>query len=466
MDDVFAYIDANRERYVEALRRFVRQPSVTTDLDDCERCADVLERLMADAGCTADRSRPAPGIPPVLYHEAPAGDPGSARTLLGYAHYDVKPADPLDAWTHDPWGGEVVEGVMYGRGVVDNKSGCLAFMYALEAFRALRGTPPVNVKLVFEGEEETGSEHLETWVLEHRDRLEGIDGLHCLDGTVEASTQRPRLNLHGRGMIYVDLVVQGPRTDVHSGRANLVTNPAWRLVGALATIKDPHTDRILIDGWYDDLAPLGPDEEAYLRAELEGFDEVSVQRQFGTEGRPFPGDKRGLDLVAAYHRDPTANINGIHAGYTVPGKMQTIVPSVARAKLDFRCPPELDAGSLVDRLRRHLDDRGFEDVEMQVLNASGYPWRAAYGAAITRACIEASHQVFGTAPGAVGPTAPEGVFAHHFQVPPILTGFGPDDSNIHAPDEKLPIDQYLKGIKYAAAIMHHFATVEEVDYGD
>lgn len=458
VNDVFQYIDQNTNRYVAQLQQLVRQPSITPNVEDCIACAHVLADIMTSAGCLPELIPPAPGAPPIIYFEAKASQEG-VRSLLGYAHYDVKPVEPIAEWRHEPWGGEVVDGVMYGRGVVDNKSGCLAFLYAVEAFRAVKGTPPVNVKLVFEGEEETGSEHLEQWALKHQGLLEGIDGLHCLDGTVEASTNLPRINLHGRGMIYVELSVRGPRVDVHSGRANLVQNPAWRLVGALATIKDAHTDRILIDAWYDDLHEMEPDEEAYLRDQFSSFDEAKVQAQFGTEGRRFPGNKRGFDLLAAYHREPTANISGIHGGFTALGEMQTIVPSEAYAKLDFRCPPDLDTTKLLQLLRDHLNSRGYADVEVEVLHAGGYPWRTPYQAAITLACIRASDEIFGEMPRYHGPSAPEGIFAHHFGIPPILTGFGSSASNIHAPNEQLPVAQFIKGIKYAASIMAHFAEV-------
>jgi len=329
-------------------------------------------------------------------------------------------------------------------------------VYALEAFRQVRGQPPVTVKLVFEGEEETGSAHLETWALDNRELLEGVEGLHCLDGNVEAESGMPRITIHGRAVLYVELRAKGPAMDVHSGRAHLVTNPAWRLVGALASIKDPHTDRILVDGWYDDLAEFDEDDRAYIEKELKGFTEEAIHDQYGTHGKPFPGNRRGFELLKAFYTEPTSSICGIHGGFTTKGRMQTIVPREAWAKLDFRCPPNLNPSTLVDKLRRHLDNQGYDDVEIVPLNVGWYPWRAPLQSAMTQACYQASEMVFGREPSTMGPSAPEGIFTHHFGIPVVLTGFGTPDCNIHAPDEKLPISQFVKGIKYAAAIMERF----------
>ncbi|MEX2356309.1 MAG: M20/M25/M40 family metallo-hydrolase [Thermaerobacterales bacterium] len=456
MKDVFRYIDENADRFVSDLQRLVRQPSNTPDVADCIRCADILAEIMKTSGCEPEVMPPAPGIAPILYHDARSAS-ADARTMIGYAHYDVKPADPVDEWTHEPWGAEIVDDVMYGRGVVDNKSGSLAFVYAVEAFRAVRGAPPVHVKMVIEGEEETGSEHLESWALNNRRLLDDVQGLHCLDGHVEASNGMPRVTIHGRALLYIELRAKGPSDDVHSGRAHFVTNPAWRLVGALSTIKDPNSDRILVDGWYDRVKEPDADDEAFLDSQMEGFDEAAIQKQYGTEGRPFPGGRRGRELLHAFFTQPTASICGIHAGFTTPGELMTIVPSTAIAKLDFRCPPDLDPEELVGKLRAHLDRHGYDDVEIAPLNVGRYPWRAPFQSAMTQACIRASREVFGRDPDRVGPSAPEGIFAHHFGIPAILTGFGTPDCNIHAPDERLPINQYIKGIKYAAAIMEEFA---------
>ena len=460
MNDLFTYIEDNRDRYVEALRRLVRQPSVTTDVGDCIACANLLSELMAEAGCPPQAIPPLPGVPPVLYYETGPTEM-NRRTMIGYAHYDVKPADPLDEWTHDPWGGEIAEGYMYGRGVADNKSGCLAFLYAVEAFRTVRGETPCNVRLLIEGEEETGSPHLETWALNNRKLIEGSDGLHCLDGHLEVSTGKPNHVLNGRAMLYLELWVKGPAFDVHSSRSHLVENPAWRLVDALRSIKDPKTDRMLVDGWYDDMVPPTDEDRTYIEFMAEGFDGAEVKRHYGTTGRPFPGDRQGLELVRAVHLEPTCSICGIHSGFTEPGKLMTIVPRVAWAKLDIRCRPFLQPRKLVELLRSHLDRNGFEDIEMVVLNVDKHgPWKTPFQAAMSQACARASNIVFGHDPDRVGPSGPENVIFGHFGIPNVLTGFANADCHIHAPDERLSLDYFIKGIKYGAAIMEEFARTD------
>jgi acetylornithine deacetylase/succinyl-diaminopimelate desuccinylase-like protein len=449
---VLTYIRANQRRYLDALRDLVKIPSVTTDIPGCEACARRLFEIAQDAGI-APRLDRGPMTAPVIFSRLAPSRP--APILVGYAHYDVKPAGDPAGWRFDPWGADIRDGRMYGRGVVDNKSGCLAFVFAAEACLRTAGVP-VDLRLVFEGEEETGSAHLEDWALAHRADLEGGAGLFCLDGSVDASSDLPRVDLFGRGLLYVELSVETSHVDVHSGRAALAHNAAWRLIEALTTIKDTKTDRVIVPGWADDVIQLTGDDWEYLREKSAEFDVEAVRRQYGQRLDGFPGGRSGDELLRAYYTEPSCSITGFWAGHTDPGVIMTVVPNKATAKLDFRCPPNLNTKKQAQKLRDHLDRLGYRDITLTVLTPPGHPWHTSHRATVVGAIQQAGRDVFGRERlSAAGPTQ-EGVFAMNFGTPPVLTGFANADCRIHAPDENLVLEYYIKGIEYAAAIFHRF----------
>jgi acetylornithine deacetylase/succinyl-diaminopimelate desuccinylase-like protein len=448
------YIRSQRERYVETLRSLVRVPSVTADAAQCRAAARLLMDTMTAAGLSP-RTDPVPDAGPTLFARAAASE--NAPAVIGYAHYDVKPAGDPAAWTHDPWAGDIDGGRMYGRGVVDNKSGCLAFVFAAEACLAT-GSFPVDLRLVIEGEEEAGSVHLEDWALAHPADMAGAGGVFCLDGSVDVSSRMPRIDLFGRGILYVELSVETASADVHSGQAVLAHNAAWRLIEALRTIKDVDADRVIVPGWADDLVDLTDDDREYFHEKARTLDPEAVRAQYGLKSRDFPGGREGGDLVRALYVEPTCTICGLWAGETTPGVMMTAVPRRASVKLDFRCPPRLDATRQAQKLREHLDRAGFQDVEMRVLMARGQTWHTPHRSTLVRAIRQAGLDVLGVERVVDWgiPTA-EGVFAQGFRIAPVLTGFANPDCHIHAADENLVLDYYLKGIEYAAAIFFRYA---------
>jgi len=452
------HVRASRQRYVDVLRDFVRIPSVTTDVAQCRAAAQYLEHVAVTAGLRV-RADPIPGAGPTLFARGPV--PSNSPAVVGYAHYDVKPAGERTAWSYDPWAGEVHDGRLYGRGAVDNKSGCLAFVFAAEACLAAGGLP-VDVRLVIEGEDELGSAHLGDWVLSHAAELRGAEGLFCLDGSTEASSGLPRVDLFGRGILYVELSVETAGENVHSSRAVLVHDAAWRLIEALRTIKDVASDRVVVPGWSDDLAAVTDGDREYFREKARDLDVDAVRAQHGLRRNTFPAGRTGEELVRAFYVEPTCTICGLWAGETTPGVLMTAVPRRASAKLDFRCPPRLDAARQAQKLREHLDSCGFVDVEMRVISARTPTWHTEPSAMIVRAIRQAGMEVFGPAWAAErrGPTA-EGVFAESLGIPPVLTGFANPDCRIHSPDENLDLDYYVNGIVFAAAVWFRFAQMFE-----
>src|SRR5215471_4627153 len=256
LDNVYRAIDENRERFIADLQRVVRQPSISSQNIGVRECAALLVSMMADLGIEA-RVMETAGLP-VVYGEIRATRP-DAPTLLIYNHYDVQPPDPVEEWTHPPFGAEIVDGVMYGRGTTDAKGNLLAHLKAIDAFRAAGVPLPCNVKFILDGEEESGSPSLPAFVAAHKELL-AADAALSFDGGFQGG-DRPQVGFGSSGLLYVEIRVRGASKDLHSARARLVENPAWRLVWALSALKGPE-ERVNLPGFYDAIRPVTPADRA------------------------------------------------------------------------------------------------------------------------------------------------------------------------------------------------------------
>ena len=449
LHDVFTHIDAHRQDAVAELQTLLRHPSISAQKVGLEPCAELLATQMVRAGIRKTQVLPTDGGPSVVVGHL--HNPAAERTLLCYGHYDVQPPEPLSLWHSDPFGATIRDGVIYARGATDNKSGCLAFIKAAQAYLETQGAPPVNLVFLFEGEEEVGSPHLEAFVEKHKTLLR-CDASIGLDGGVNRTSLKPEIHLGIKAILYVELRIRGLEADIWSGRAQTLKSPVWRLVHALAGIFDPDTGVVLIDGWYDDLAAPDADDERFLREEASFFDREEYRRQLGATHLSTEDD---LDLLRRAHYGASANICGLQAGYTGEGG-KTIVPAEAMAKLDFRCPPRLEPERQLEKLRAHLLARGYDDVEVIVHTARKNPYKTAAREAISQATIRAAERVFGTTPVVQGVSI-QGIIMLAIPHPAVLSGFGAPENNLHAPNENMPVERYLQGIQYAAAIMHEYA---------
>ncbi|MFN8058532.1 MAG: M20/M25/M40 family metallo-hydrolase [Vicinamibacterales bacterium] len=449
MQPIYDWIDANADECIRDLQRFVRQPSISAQNVGLRECATLVRDMMHADGLPAEFHELAEG-PPVVFGHLRAKR--AAKTMLCYSHYDVQPPEPLDAWTHGgPWSAAIVEGVLYGRGATDNKSGVLAFNKAAKAFLQVRGEVPVNLKLLVEGEEEIGSPHLAAWAASHTALLEA-DGMHCLDGSMETGTEVPDVSLGLKSVLFVELVARGARADVHSLNFPLVPAPVWELVWALNTIFDRNR-RILIEGWEEGLWELGPDDEQQLVDKAARVDLQALKDEWGIGA--FAQGRDGIDAIRARAYEPTANIQGLIAGYTGPGT-KTIVPHEARARLDFRLIPNIQPAAAIRKLKAHLEKHGFGHIEVRANEGAEPPYKISVREDISQAIIAAATEVYGEPPVVNGVSA-EGAILRHVWIPCVLTGFANPGANLHAPDENIHLDKYLLGIKYAAAIMEHFS---------
>ena len=449
MQQVIDFIRAHRDEAVEDLRTLLRQKSVSAQKIGLEPCARLLRDQMVADGITDTQILPTEGGPEVVVGRLP--NPQAEKTLLCYGHYDVQPPEPLEKWDSDPFGAEIRDGVIYARGATDNKSGCMAFIKAAKAFLQTRGAPPVNLTFLFEGEEEIGSPHLEDFVYKHKDLLR-CDASIGLDGGVNRTSLKPEVHLGIKAILYVELRIRGLKTDIWSGRAQTVKSPVWRLVQALSSIFDPDTGRVLIDGWYDDWLEPDADDLHFLREEAKAFDREEYKRQLGVTHLSTDDD---LELLKRAHYGASANLCGLQAGYTGEGS-KTIVPAEAMAKLDFRCPPRLEPAVQLEKLKTHLIQHGFDDIEVILHNARKNPYKTPAREAISQATFRAAERVFGTQPVVHGVSI-QGLIMLAIPHPAVLSGFGAPDNNLHAPNENMPIDRYIQGIEYAATIFEAYA---------
>lgn len=452
LEAVFDWIEEHAEECIADLQTLVRQPSISAQGVGLEECAALVETMMRRDGLDV-RQMPLEGGPPVIYGHMPSAR--SQKTMMCYSHYDVQPPEPIDAWTHGgPWSAEIVDGVLYGRGATDNKSGVLAFSKAAKAFLQVHGELPVGLKFLCEGEEEIGSMHLGPWAQAHAAMLEA-DGMHCLDGPTDTATELPDVDLGLKSVLFVELIARGARTDIHSLNFPLVPAPAWDLIRALSTLMDENR-RILIEGWYDGIHELQSDDIRELEEKAARVDTSAMKREWGIDA--FALGRDGFDAHRARAYEPTANIAGLVSGYTGKGS-KTIVPNEARAKMDFRLIPNMRAGEAIAKLRKHLDAHGFAHIEIEHEEIPEPPYKISAKEPMAEAVVTAATQVYGEKPIVNGVSA-EGTILRHVWIPCVLTGFANPGANLHAPDENITVDSYIKGIKYAAAIMAAFGADE------
>src|SRR5947208_11762758 len=379
-----AYIRARAHEYVDELKALIRQPTVSAQGIGVEDTATLVLERARRAGIGAEALR-ADGGPPTIVGETGRG----ARTLLAYNAYDVQPPDPLDEWETPPFGPTERGGLLFGRGVSDNKGNLMARLQALEAYRATIGELPLRIRVLYEGEEESGSEHLAAFVAKYGDRLRA-DGCIWEAGYKDAAG-RPTISCGLKGIAYVELRVRGANKDAHSSLATIVPNAAWRLVWALATLKNP-SDEITIDGFMDAVRPPTAAERALL--ERLPFDEQGMLRIHGI--KRFVRGLEGFELRKKHFYEPTCTICGIVSGYTGAGS-KTVLPAVASAKIDFRRVTDLTPDKVTTLLRAHLDRRGFEDIEV-VPGHGDPPSRWPTDSVTAKAGFDACQSGYGTAP--------------------------------------------------------------------
>jgi acetylornithine deacetylase/succinyl-diaminopimelate desuccinylase-like protein len=444
-------VQSNAERYVGWLKEACSIPSMASDRDGLVEMAAWVESKFDDLGAKSER----------LAHEtAPemvlARLGSGPRTVLVYDHYDVQPVDPIELWHSAPFTPEVRDGKMYARGVADNKGDLVARLAGLEVFKELYGEPGVSVKFLVEGEEETGSRSFPSIVARYGEDL-AADG--CIwEGAGVDHVGRAEIVFGAKGLAYAELTFRGLTQDQHSSLAVVAPSPVWHLVEALTSLRDPD-GTVLIDGFYDDVRPPSPADEEQLKS-LQFEEELEKQR-LGISG--FVGGETGADFRRRFFFQPTCNIAGIVAGFTVPGRSKTVLPKEAMAKVDMRLVPDQDPEDIIAKLRRHLAQQGFGDIEVTT-HSMEHPVRSPTDSAIGRAAIAATEGVFSggaaIAPMMIG-TGPMYPVAGTLGIPTVSPGgVSRPDSDIHAPNENCRIEDFLNVIEYTVGWIKAYAELE------
>ena len=446
MEEFKAYVDENADRFVAELQRLCQQPSIAAQKVGIEEMAEMVLSMLQRIGAQA-RLIPVTEGSPVVYGTIGEGP----RTLIFYNHYDVQPPEPLEEWESDPFAAEIRQGVLYARGAADNKGDLVARLMAVEAYQKTRGELPLKIKFVFEGEEEIGSPHLGQFVEENRDLLEA-DG--CIwEGSAKDLSERPVIYLGLKGILYVELRAKGAKRDLHSSWATLVPNPAWRLVWALASLKDEN-DRLTVDGLMEHVGEPPPEETDLLRQIP--FEEKRLKADFGISH--FVGGVKGVEALKRHLYGPTCTICGFRSGYIGEGS-KTVLPSEAMVKLDFRLVPDLEPRLVSDLLRKHLDRRGFKDIEIVEMSGEQFA-KSSPDAPIAQAALEAARTIYGQEPVVYPLMAGSGPMYHLSMALgiPVASGVGVShaQSRIHAPNENIKIADYIEGIKYTGELIERF----------
>ena len=441
-----AHVRENAGRYLDELKALIRIPTVSAQGLGVEDTAKVVLERAKRAGIAATVEW-VPGGPPTIVGEVGKGE----RTLLVYNHYDVQPPDPLDEWTTPPFEPIERDGYLYGRGTSDNKGNLMARLQAIEAYRATVGELPLRIRVLYEGEEEIGSAHLATFVARHGEQLRA-DGCIWEAGYKDAAG-RPVISLGLKGIAYFDLRVRGTKKDAHSSIGTIVPNAAWRLVWALATLKNER-DEITIDGFADHVRAPSAADLALLEALP--FDEDKLREIHGI--RSFVRSLSGTDLLRKHFFEPTCTICGLTSGYSGAGS-KTVLPAVASAKVDFRLVPDLTPDVVARLLRAHLDKRGFGDVEISPSHGER-PSRWPADSLAARAAVAACRDAYGTEPVVYPLMVGSGPMAQVCDALGIpATGFGSGNaaSANHAPNENIAIADYIDHIRAFGRFLHAFA---------
>lgn len=353
-----AYLEQHASDAQSLLATLCRQPSIAAQNIGIAEMAGLVENLLQETGFTT-RRLVVNDAPPVVYGELRGRSP---YTLLLYNHYDVQPAEPLDLWESPAFEPTIRNGNLYARGSSDNKAEIAARLTAIRALLATYGELPITLRWIIEGEEEIGSPHFEEIAAQYAELLQADGALWEGSGFDESG--RPALTLGTKGLLYVQLEVQGTGVDAHSGSAPILPSAAWRLVQALATIRTPE-GRVRIPGFYDDVLPP---TEAQLAA-LADQENMEARMKEIYQIDQFVDGLSGVPLRERAAFSPTCNIAGLLSGYTGSG-VKTVLPARAMAKIDFRLVPDQDPYDICSRLQAFLNAEGYGDVQVSMLGAA------------------------------------------------------------------------------------------------
>ena len=453
---IATYLEANKERFLNELLDLIRIPSVSADSNfnaDTRRAAEFVRDRLQDAGLDAVEIFETPGHP-IVYAQKLI-DP-TLPTVLVYGHYDVQPADPYDLWLTPPFEPTIRNERIYARGACDDKGQFYMHIKALEAMIATDALP-CNVKIMIEGEEEVGSDHLGEFVAANLDRL-AADVILVSDTSIIANDV-PSIETGLRGLSYVEVEVTGPNRDLHSGvYGGGVENPLNVLCRLIASLHDEQ-GRITIPGFYDDVMNLSDAERAELakapfdlsvyKADL-GVREVSGEAGYSTNERTSIR--------------PTLDVNGIWGGYTGEGA-KTVLPSKASAKISMRLVPNQTPDAITELFTKHFTSIAPPTVSVKVTpHHGGLPYVMPIDSVEFEAASLAFEEAWGKKPiptrggGSIPIMA---LFEQQLGIKSVLMGFGLDTDALHSPNESYGLFNFYKGIETIPYFYKHYSALKK-----
>jgi acetylornithine deacetylase/succinyl-diaminopimelate desuccinylase-like protein len=438
------YASKNHPRFLDELKGLLRIPSVSTlpeHKKDCRRAADTLATELHRIGMENVRIIETQGHP-LIYADwlHAAGKP----TVLCYGHYDVQPPDPLDEWVSPPFEPTERNGNIYARGAVDDKGQVWAQVKTLESLLSANRSLPINVRVLFEGEEEVGGEGIAKFVTSKPPELKADFAL--VSDTELFAPGLPTLCVGLRGMIYTEVEVRGAKTDLHSGMyGGAAPNPFVALAQIISRLKDEH-GHIQIPGFYDDI--VAPSEAELKAWRNLPFDEEEY-RTSEVGSRQLVGES-GYSVLERTWARPTLDVHGMPGGFVGAGA-KTVIPAKAVAKISMRLVPDMTPAKAFSQYKSYVEKISPAGVDVDVrLIHSGDPCLIPTDNRYIQAATRALHEVWGKDTVFIrsGGSIPiVGDFARHLGLPSVMMGFGLPDDNLHAPNEKFNLKNFELGIR-------------------
>lgn len=453
IENAIDYIEETKERILEDYKELLRFPSISADpayTDDIKACAEWIVEQLKNMGFENCRAIETDGHPVVYGEWLKAGD--DKPTVLVYDHYDVQPVDPLHLWNSEPFEAEIRDNRMYARGASDNKAGVWGNLKVFEAMLKANGELPLNVKIMFEGEEESGSPSIEPFVEANKDLLKADVLLNCDGGF---TPDEPKIYYAGRGIVSAQVKVTGPKADIHSGSyGGVVQNPlhvAGKIIGSF------HDDegRIQLPGYYDTVKEVDDNEKARINA---GFDSKQMKEDAGVDSFWADTIAPESERATVY---PTLDVNGMWGGYQGPGS-KTIIPAEAGFKITMRLSPDQNPHDVAQILKSYVESFATDTANVEcTIGEEAWYFRLVTEGPYLEAIQSAIESTIGKRAQLVrtGGSIPIlGVFNRLIGLPITAFGYG-DGEGIHSPNENIKVDSFFVALQAGIRLYHNLSAI-------
>lgn len=447
------YIEETHDKILEDYKALLRFPSISADpayTDDIKACAEWIVQQLKDMGFDNCHTIATDGHPVVYGEWLKAGD--DKPTVLVYDHYDVQPVDPLHLWNSEPFEAEIRDNRMYARGVSDNKAGVWGNLKVFEAMLKANGELPVNIKIMFEGEEESGSPSIEPFVEANKDLLKADVLLNC-DGGFKPDD--PRIYYAGRGIVSAQVKVTGPKADIHSGQYGGVVQNPLHIAGKIIGSFHDESGRIQLPGYYDTVQEVDDAEKQRITS---GFKEDDMKENAGVSSFWGESIAPAPERATVY---PTLDVNGMWGGYQGPGS-KTIIPAEAGFKITMRLAPDQDPRVVSQILKKYVEAFSTETVNVAcTIGEEAWYFRLVTEGPYLEAVQSAIESTIGKRAQLVrtGGSIPIlGVFNRLIGLPITAFGYG-DGEGIHSPNENIKIDSFFVAMQAAIRLYHNLGEI-------